>query len=240
MMHSSAEVTAVIDNIPNGSTIMFGGFGLCGIPENLIKTLAASPVKDLVCISNNCGTDDYGLGLLLKLGKIRKIICCYVGNNRRLEKAIINREIDYEFVPSGTLVERCRAAGAGVPAFYTRVGVGTIVEEGKEIRYFEGKKYLLEKALKADYAFIKAAKGDTFRNLVFKNTEENFNPQMAMAANITIAEVEQLCAPGELKPNEIDLPGIFVQHICEGELYEGRIEKQYEQLRVLQNQTSLE
>ncbi len=231
MKHFAGTPKEFIEHIPNGSTILFGGFGLCGIPENLIKMLADSSVTDLVCISNNAGTDDYGLGILLKLGKIKKMICCYVGNNKRFEQAVLNNEIEYEFIPSGSLVERCRAAASGIPAFYTKVGAGTIIQGDKEVRYFDGEKYLLEHALKADYAFVKAWKGDRFGNLIFKNTEENFNPSMAMAGKTTVVEVEEFLLNDCLDPNSIDLPGIFVQHVFQGETYENRMEEQQMDLR---------
>jgi 3-oxoacid CoA-transferase subunit A len=214
-----------IDGICDNMTIMFGGFGLCGIPENTISELVKSKVKGLVCISNNCGVDDFGLGLLLKTRQIRKMIASYVGENGEFERQFLSGELEVELVPQGTLAERIRAAGAGIPAFYVPAGYGTEVGNGKESRSFDGKMHLLEHALRADFAVIKAWKGDAQGNLVYRNTALNFNSMMAMAGKITIAEIEELVPVGELDPNYIHTPGIFVQRIFKGVNYEKRIEK---------------
>ncbi len=214
-----------IDGITDNQTIMFGGFGLCGIPENTISELVKSKIKDLVCISNNCGVDDFGLGLLLKTKQIRKMIASYVGENGEFERQYLSGELEVELVPQGTLAERIRAAGAGIPAFYVPAGYGTEIGIGKESRNFNGKMHLLENALEADFAIIKAWKGDTHGNLIYKNTALNFNSLMAMAGKITIAEVEEIVPAGELDPNYIHTPGIFVQRIFQGVNYEKRIEK---------------
>lgn len=214
-----------IQGVESGMTLMLGGFGLCGIPENCITALTNKSIKDLTCISNNAGVDDFGLGLLLKKHQIKKMISSYVGENDEFERQMLSGELDVELIPQGTLAERCRAAGSGIPAFYTPAGFGTEVAEGKEVREFNGKPHILEKAFDADFAMVKAWKGDTAGNLVFKGTARNFNPLMAMAGKITIAEVEELVEPGELHPNEIHTPGIFVQRIFKGVDYEKRIEK---------------
>jgi len=215
-----------IAGIKSGMTLMLGGFGLCGIPEKCIEALANRPdIKELTCISNNAGVDDFGLGLLLKSKQIKKMISSYVGENDEFERQMLSGELDVELTPQGTLAEKCRAGGAGIPAFFTPAGYGTEVAEGKEVREFNGKKYILEESLTADFSIVKAWKGDTKGNLVFKGTARNFNPVMAMAGNITIAEVEQLVEPGELDPNEIHTPGIFVHRIFEGKNYEKRIEQ---------------
>jgi 3-oxoacid CoA-transferase A subunit len=215
-----------INGIQSGMTIMLGGFGLCGIPEKCINELTLHPeINNLVCISNNAGVDDFGLGLLLKTRQIRKMISSYVGENDEFERQMLSGELEVELIPQGTLAERCRAGGAGIPAFFTPAGYGTEVAEGKEIREFNGKKYLLEHWLKADFAIVKAWKGDTDGNLIYKSTARNFNPMMAMAGHITIAEVEELVEPGQLDPNEIHTPGIFVQRIFQGDHYEKRIEQ---------------
>ncbi len=207
-------------------TIMLGGFGLCGIPEKCINELALHPeINNLVCISNNAGVDDFGLGLLLNTRQVRKMISSYVGENDEFERQMLSGELEVELIPQGTLAERCRAGGAGIPAFFTPAGYGTEVAEGKEVREFNGKKYLLEHWLKADFAIVKAWKGDTDGNLIYKSTARNFNPMMAMAGHITIAEVEELVEPGQLDPNEIHTPGIFVQRIFQGDHYEKRIEQ---------------
>jgi 3-oxoacid CoA-transferase subunit A len=203
---------------------MLGGFGLCGIPENSITALKNSGVNNLTCISNNAGVDDFGLGLLLQTRQIKKMISSYVGENDLFEKLMLSGELEVDLVPQGTLAERCRAAGAGIPAFYTPAGYGTEVAEGKEVRWFNGKPHLLEHAFSADYAFVKAWKGDEAGNLIYKGTARNFNPMMAMAGKITVAEVEELVPAGELNPNEIHTPGIFVQRIFQGNSYEKRIE----------------
>lgn len=217
--------TEAIAGIQDGMLLMLGGFGLCGIPENCISALVASGVKDLTCVSNNAGVDDFGLGLLLKKHQIKKMISSYVGENDEFERQMLSGELDVELIPQGTLAERCRAGGAGIPAFFTPAGYGTEVAEGKEVREFNGKMHILEHGIVADYAIVKAWKGDTMGNLVFKGTARNFNPIMATAGKITIAEVEELVEPGELDPNEIHTPGIFVQRIFKGVDYEKRIEQ---------------
>ena len=214
-----------IADIPSGSTIMLGGFGLCGIPENCIAALVRKGITQLTCISNNAGVDDFGLGFLLKTHQIKKMISSYVGENAEFERQVLSGELDVELVPQGPLAERIRAGGAGIPAFYTATGYGTEVAIGKDIRMFNGKHYILEHALTAEFAIVKAWKGDHLGNLVYRATARNFNPMMAMAGKITIAEVEELVAPGELDPNEIHTPGIFVQRIFQGVNYEKRIEQ---------------
>lgn len=214
-----------IEGIADGMTFMFGGFGLCGIPENCIKEVAASGVKNLTCISNNAGVDGFGLGFLLANRQIKKMISSYVGENEEFERQLLSGELEVDLIPQGTLAERLRAGGAGIPAFFTPAGYGTEVAEGKEVREYDGKMYLLESWLRADYAFVKAWKGDTMGNLVFKGTARNFNPMMAAAGKITIAEVEELVPAGELDPNEIHTPGIYVQRIFKGTNYEKRIEQ---------------
>lgn len=217
--------TEAIAGIKDGMLLMLGGFGLCGIPENCISALVASGVKDLTCVSNNAGVDDFGLGLLLKKHQIKKMISSYVGENDEFERQMLSGELEVELIPQGTLAERCRAGGAGIPAFFTPAGYGTEVAEGKEVREFNGKMHILEHGIVADYAIVKAWKGDTMGNLIFKGTARNFNPIMATAGKITIAEVEELVEPGELDPNEIHTPGIFVQRIFKGVGYEKRIEQ---------------
>ena len=212
-------------DIKSGSTIMLGGFGLCGIPENCINALVSLKIKDLTCISNNAGIDEFGLGYLLKNKQIKKMISSYVGENDEFERQMLSGELIVDLIPQGSLAERCRAGGAGIPAFFTPAGYGTEIGEGKEVRIFNGKPHILETALYADFAIVKAWKGDTAGNLIYKGTARNFNPSMAMAGKITIAEVEELVAPGVLNPNEIHTPGIFVQRIFEGEKYEKRIEQ---------------
>ncbi|QNR25964.1 CoA transferase subunit A [Croceimicrobium hydrocarbonivorans] len=220
---SGAEEAA--QGLKDDMTLMLGGFGLCGIPENSISAIRESGVKGLTCISNNAGVDDFGLGLLLQTRQIKKMISSYVGENDLFEKQMLSGELEVELIPQGTLAERCRAAGAGIPAFFTPAGYGTEVAEGKEVRWFNGKPHILEHAFEADFAFVKAWKGDEAGNLIFKGTARNFNPLMAMAGKITIAEVEELVPAGELDPNEIHCPGIFVQRIFEGVNYEKRIEQ---------------
>ncbi|MBE37223.1 MAG: succinyl-CoA--3-ketoacid-CoA transferase [Flavobacteriales bacterium] len=222
-LYKNAE-DAVFD-IADKSTIMLGGFGLCGIPENLIAALVKKGIKDLTCISNNAGVDDFGIGLLLQSRQVKKMISSYVGENSEFERQLLNNELEVDLIPQGTLAERCRAAGAGIPAFYTPAGVGTEVEKGKEIKIFNGKKYLLELAFNSDFAFVKAWKGDALGNLIYKGTARNFNPMMAAAGKITIAEVEELVPVGSLDPNIIHTPSIYVDRIFEGENYEKRIEK---------------
>ncbi|MEQ9405997.1 MAG: CoA transferase subunit A [Cyclobacteriaceae bacterium] len=211
--------------ISDNMTLMFGGFGLCGIPENSIASLVKMGVKGLTCISNNAGVDDFGLGLLLQGRQINKMISSYVGENDEFERQMLSGELEVDLIPQGSLAERCRAGGAGIPAFFTPAGYGTEVAEGKEVRVFNGKPHILESALTADFAMVKAWKGDTNGNLVFKGTARNFNPAMAMAGKITIAEVEELVEPGDLDPNFIHTPGIFVQRIFQGVKYEKRIEQ---------------
>jgi 3-oxoacid CoA-transferase subunit A len=219
------SVDAAVADIPDGSTLMLGGFGLCGIPENLIAALVRRGVKDLRTISNNMGVDGFGMGLMLEAGMIASHTGSYVGENKLLEEKVIRGELDLTLLPQGTLAERIRAGGAGIPAFYTPAGVGTLVAEGKETRDFDGKPYLLERWLKADFALVKAWKGDTHGNLVYRKTARNFNPMMAMAGRITIAEVEELVEPGQLDPYQVITPGIYVQRILEGKHYEKRIER---------------
>ncbi|MEX0812943.1 MAG: CoA transferase subunit A [Chitinophagales bacterium] len=214
-----------LQGLESGMTLMLGGFGLCGIPENCISEMVRLEVKDLTCISNNAGVDDFGLGLLLHKRQIKKMISSYVGENAEFERQMLSGELDVELIPQGTLAERCRAAGAGIPAFYTPAGYGTEIAEGKEIRRFGEKMYVMERAFDADFAMVKAWKGDTAGNLIFKATARNFNPLMAMAGKITVAEVEELVPAGELNPNEIHTPGIFVQRIFQGKNYEKRIEQ---------------
>ncbi len=220
-----ANVTEALHGVSNSMTFMFGGFGLSGIPENAIAELVKLNVKDLTCISNNAGVDDFGLGLLLQQKQIKKMISSYVGENDEFERQMLSGELDVELIPQGTLAERARAAQAGFPAFYTPAGYGTEVAEGKETREFNGKMYVLEHAFDADFGFIKAWKGDAAGNLVFKGTARNFNPNMSGAAKITVAEVEELVPVGELDPNQIHIPGIFVQRIFQGEHFEKRIEQ---------------
>lgn len=219
------NVQEALIGVKDGMTLMLGGFGLCGIPENSISELVKLGVKNLTCISNNAGVDDFGLGLLLKKKQIKKMISSYVGENDEFERQMLSGELEVDLIPQGTLAERCRAAGAGIPAFYTPAGYGTEVAEGKETRDFNGKMHILEHAFEADFAFVKAWKGDTAGNLIFKGTARNFNPMMAMAGKITVAEVEELVEAGELNPNEIHTPGIFVQRIFQGKDYEKRIEQ---------------
>ena len=214
-----------IADIPDGATLMLGGFGLCGIPENLIAALVRRGVKNLRTISNNMGVDGFGMGLMLEAGMIASHTGSYVGENKLLEEKVIHGELDLTLLPQGTLAECIRAGGAGIPAFYTPAGVGTLVAEGKETRDFDGKPYLLERWLKADFSLVKAWKGDTHGNLVYRKTARNFNPMMAMAGRITIAEVEELVEPGQLDPDHIVTPGIYVQRILQGEHYEKRIER---------------
>ena len=212
-------------DIPDGASLMAGGFGLCGIPEKAIMALKQKAVKNLTCISNNAGVDDFGLGLLLETRQIKKMIASYVGENKEFERQVLSQELELELVPQGTLAERIRAGGAGIPAFWTATGVGTQVEKNKEKRVFDNQTYIMEKALKADFALVKAWKGDRLGNLIYRQTARNFNPLMAMAGRVTIAEVEELLEPGELDPDQIHTPAIFVQRIFEGQNYEKRIEQ---------------
>ena len=220
-----ADAAAAIRDISDGATIMLGGFGLCGIPENCINALVEKGTKDLTCISNNAGVDDFGLGLLLKTRKISKMISSYVGENAEFERQMLSGELEVELTPQGTLAEKCRAAQAGIPAFFTPAGYGTEVAEGKETREFNGKMHVLEHAFKADFSIVKAWKGDEAGNLIFKGTARNFNAPMAGAAKITIAEVEELVPAGTLDPNEIHIPGIMINRIFQGEKFEKRIEQ---------------
>lgn len=219
------NVEEALVGINDGMTLMVGGFGLCGIPENSIAQLVKMGVKNLTCISNNAGVDGFGLGLLLENKQIKKMISSYVGENDEFERQMLSGELEVDLIPQGSLAERCRAGGAGIPAFFTPAGYGTEVAEGKEVRVFNGKPHILESALTADFAIVKAWKGDTEGNLVFKATARNFNPMMATAGKITIAEVEELVPAGGLDPNEIHTPGIFVQRIFKGEKFEKRIEQ---------------
>jgi 3-oxoacid CoA-transferase A subunit len=220
-----ANADEALQGIKDNMTLMVGGFGLCGIPENSIAALVRSGAKGLTCISNNAGVDDFGLGLLLQTKQIRKMVSSYVGENAEFERQMLSGELEVELIPQGTLAERCRAGGAGIPAFFTPAGYGTEVAEGKETREFHGKMHVMEEWLRADFALVKAWKGDRFGNLVYKRTARNFNPMMAMAGRITVAEVEELVQPGELDPDEIHTPGIFVQRIFQGSNYEKRIEQ---------------
>ena len=219
------SAAAAVALIPDGASILMGGFGLCGIPENLIQALHDQGTKGLTLISNNAGVDDFGIGILLKSRQVRKMISTYVGENKEFERQFLTKEIEVELVPQGTFSERIRAAGAGIGGFFTPTAYGTIVAEGKETRTIDGKHYVLEKPLDADFAFVKAWKGDRLGNLVYHRTARNFNPVMATAATVTIAEVEHLVEPGQLDPDEVVTPGIFVKHIIKGERYEKRIEK---------------
>jgi 3-oxoacid CoA-transferase subunit A len=220
-----SNVSEALQGIEDNMTLMVGGFGLCGIPENSIAELVKLGVKNLTCISNNAGVDNFGLGLLLQNKQVKKMISSYVGENDEFERQMLSGELEVDLIPQGSLAERCRAGGAGIPAFFTPAGYGTEVADGKEVRVFNGKPHVLEAALTADYAIVKAWKGDTEGNLVYKATARNFNPMMAMAGKITIAEVEELVPAGELDPNFIHTPGIFVQRIFQGEKYEKRIEQ---------------
>lgn len=220
-----ASAAAALADVPDGATLLAGGFGLCGIPENLILALRDLGVSGLTVISNNCGVDDWGLGPLLQTRQIRKMISSYVGENKEFERQYLSGELDVELCPQGTLAERIRAGGAGIPAFFTATGVGTVVAEGKETRSFEGRSYVMERSLFADYALVKAWRGDRMGNLIYNKTARNFNPMMASAARITIAEVEELVEPGALDPDQVHTPGIFVQRIIQGPSYQKRIER---------------
>jgi 3-oxoacid CoA-transferase subunit A len=219
---SAAEAVA---DVPDGATIMAGGFGLSGIPENLIRALRDKGARDLTAISNNCGVDDFGLGLLLQRGLIKKMISSYVGENKTFERQFLSGELDVELCPQGTLSERIRAGGAGIPAFFTATGYGTVVADGKDIRWFDGRAYVMERALTSDFSFVKAWKGDAMGNLVYRRTARNFNPMMAEAGRITVAEVEEIVPVGSLDPDHIHTPGIFVQRVVLGAMYEKRIER---------------
>ena len=219
------NIEQALEGVESNMTFMFGGFGLSGIPENAIASLSQKEIFGLTCISNNAGVDDFGLGLLLQRKQIKKMISSYVGENAEFERQMLSGELEVDLIPQGSLAERCRAAGAGIPAFFTPAGYGTEVAQGKEVREYNGKPHILETALTADFAFVKAWKGDTAGNLIFKGTARNFNPLMAMAGKITVAEVEELVPAGELDPNQIHTPGIFVQRIFQGDKYEKRIEQ---------------
>ena len=220
-----ASAEEAIQDIFDGATVMVGGFGLCGMPENLIRALTAKGTKNLFTISNNVGIDGVGMGLLLANGQIKRHIGTYVGENKLLEQMVLEGRLQLELIPQGTFAERIRAGGAGIPAFYTPAGVGTIVAEGKETREFEGRPYIMERGLTADFALIKAWKGDKWGNLVYRKTARNFNPMMATAAKITIAEVEHLVEPGEIEPDQVHTPSVYVKRIIQGKLYERRIER---------------
>ncbi|MFM2317169.1 MAG: hypothetical protein RLZZ155_1501 [Bacteroidota bacterium] len=227
-----ASAAEACEGITSGMTLMVGGFGLCGIPENCITELVKMGVKDLTCISNNAGVDDFGLGLLLQQKQVKKMISSYVGENAEFERQMLSGELEVELIPQGTLATRCMAAGYGMPVVYTPAGVGTEVAEGKEVREFKGKKYLMEEAFDADFALVKAWKGDAMGNLVFRSTARNFNPMMAMAGKITIVEVEELVPLGALDPDHIHTPGIYVHRIFQGVNYEKRIEQRTVRQRV--------
>src|ERR1700737_2003099 len=220
-----ASAEEAIQDVFDGASIMIGGFGLCGMPENLIRALAHKHVKNLTTISNNAGVDGFGVGMLLANGQIRRHIGTYVGENKLLEQMVLNGTVELDLVPQGTFSERIRAGGAGIPAFFTPTGVGTIVAENKETREFDGRQYVMERALKADFAFVKAWKGDKWGNLVYRKTARNFNPMMAAAAKVTIAEVEQLVEVGALEPDLIHTPSVYVKRIFQGEVYEKKIER---------------
>jgi 3-oxoacid CoA-transferase subunit A len=220
-----ATADEAVADLPDGATLMAGGFGLCGIPENLIAAVRRKGTKGLTIISNNCGIDDKGLGVLLANGQVKKMVSSYVGENKIFERLFLDGKLEVEMTPQGTLAERIRAGGAGIPAFFTATGFGTVVAEGKETREFDGRRYVLERALTADFGLVKAWKGDRFGNLVFRKTARNFNPMMAAASRITIAEVEHLVEPGEIDPDQIHTPGIYVRRILQGASYEKPIEQ---------------
>lgn len=220
-----ASAAAAVHDIPNGSTLLVGGFGLVGIPENLIAALRDQGTTDLTCVSNNCGVNDWGLGLLLQTHQIRKMVSSYVGENKTFEQQYLSGELEVELVPQGTLAERIRAGGAGIGGFYTPTGVGTLIAQGKEVREFDGRSYVLERPIRGDFALIKGWKADTMGNVVYRKTAQNFNPIMAAAGKITIVEVEEIVEPGELNPDEIHTPGIYVGRVVLGESYQKRIER---------------
>ncbi|MFB4213721.1 CoA transferase subunit A [Shouchella sp. 1P09AA] len=219
------SLEAVMNQIQDGQTLVVGGFGLCGIPEHLIAAVKSKGVKELTVVSNNCGVDDFGLGLLLEDKQIKKMVSSYVGENKQFEQQFLKEELEVELVPQGTLAERLRAGGAGIPAFYTATGVDTPVAEGKEEKTFDGKRYMMERGIVGDVALVKAWKADPFGNLVFRKTSRNFNPLVATAGKVTIVEVEELVGIGELDPDDIHLPGVYVQHVFVGDTYEKRIER---------------
>jgi len=225
ILKTVSDAQAALEGVQDGMTLMLGGFGLCGIPENAISELVRRGVSGLTCISNNAGVDDFGLGLLLQKRQIAKMVSSYVGENDEFERQMLSGELEVELTPQGTLAEKCRAAQAGIPAFYTPAGYGTEIAEGKETREYNGKMYVLEEAYRADFAFVKAWKGDEAGNLIFRGTARNFNPCMCGAAGITVAEVEELLPAGALDPNQIHIPGIFVNRIFQGRQYEKRIEQ---------------
>lgn len=222
-VYSNAK--SALEGVKDGMTFLVGGFGLCGIPENCIMALRDSGVKNIICVSNNAGVDDFGLGLLLQTRQIKKMLSSYVGENATFEKQFMSGELELEFCPQGTLAERIRAGGAGIPGFYTATGVGTKIAEGKEVKVFNNREYILEKGIVGDFSFVKAWKGDKFGNLIFRKTARNFNPMIATAGKITVAEVEELVEVGELDPDQIHTPGVFVQRIFQGANYEKRIEQ---------------
>jgi 3-oxoacid CoA-transferase subunit A len=219
------NAASALNGVQDGMTLILGGFGLCGIPENSITVLSELGVKNLTCVSNNAGIDDFGLGILLQKRQIKKMISSYVGENVLFEKLYMSGELEVEFCPQGTLAERIRAGGAGIPGFYTPTGVGTLVAEGKEVKNFDGRDYILERGIRGDFAFVKAWKGDKFGNLIYRKTARNFNPMAAMAGKITIAEVEELVEVGQLDPDHIHTPGVYVQRIFKGVNYQNRIEQ---------------
>jgi 3-oxoacid CoA-transferase A subunit len=220
-----ASAAEAVRDIPDGATIALGGFGLCGIPENSIAALVVRGVKNLTCVSNNAGVDGFGIGLMLAQGQVKKMVSSYVGENKLFEQLVLTGKLEIELNPQGTLAERLRAGGSGIPAFFTATGVGTVVAEGKEVREFDGRRYVLERAIVPDFGIVKAWKGDAYGNLVFRKTSRNFNPLCAMAARITIVEVEELVPVGAIDPDQVHLPGIYVKRIFQGERYEKRIEK---------------
>jgi 3-oxoacid CoA-transferase subunit A len=225
MDKTTPSADAAVADIPDGATLMVGGFGLCGNPENLIKALHRRGTRELTLISNNCGVDGKMLGLLLENGQVRRIVASYVGENKHFERLYLAGKLEVELTPQGTLAERIRAGGAGIPAFYTPTGFGTVVAEGKEVREFSGRMYVLERALRADFALVKARRGDRFGNLLYRKTARNFNAMMATAATVTVAEVEELVEPGQIDPDQIHTPGIYVQRILKGATYEKPIEQ---------------
>ncbi|MFL5307806.1 MAG: CoA transferase subunit A [Polyangia bacterium] len=227
-----ASADEAIADIFDGATLMAGGFGLCGIPETLIAALRRKGTRNLTIISNNCGVDDKGLGILLANGQVKKMVSSYVGENKTFEKLFMTGQLDVELTPQGTLAERIRAGGAGIPAFFTATGFGTMVADGKETREFDGRKYVLERALTADFALVKAWRGDRFGNLIYRKTARNFNPMMASAAKVTIAEVEELVQPGDIEPDQVHTPGIYVTRILKGDRYEKAIEQRTVRKRV--------
>lgn len=219
------DATEAVRDIPEGATLALGGLGLCGIPENSIAAIVARGIKGLTCISNNAGVDDFGIGLMLQKRQVKKMISSYVGENKLFETLVLSGEMEIELVPQGTLAERLRAGGAGIPAFFTPTGVGTVVAEGKEVREFDGRKYVLERAFKADFSIVKAWKGDAMGNLVFRKTSRNFNPMVATVGKVSIAEVEEIVPVGSIDPDQVHLPGIYVDRLFQGQGYQKRIER---------------